>query len=124
MADKPTSAGQSSGAANLQKTRKEGLTVKEAAKRFNVSERSIYMAAKILRSGNQEICRAVERGEMTLHKALQILYPKPPKAKDWGNELKAVWLVASPEERADFCAWLRGLSEMDGHEPAEGPMPG
>jgi len=61
--------------ANLQKK----PTVKQIAAAFNVSERMIYMAGKLCRL-RPDLASAVERGELSLHKALNIAEGKPPKA--------------------------------------------
>ena len=50
----------------------ERLTVKERAALFNVSKRMIYHARRVARSGREDLFRAAERGEMTVHAALRI----------------------------------------------------
>lgn len=47
--------------ANLQK-----LTVRQAARAMYVSERMVHLAAKLLRSGRQDLIAKVDAGEMSL----------------------------------------------------------
>lgn len=86
--------------ANLQK----GLTVKEAAKLMQVSERQVYYAQKLRRSGRADLIAAVQRGEITLHAALRQVYPPPPK--DGLKALLRAWQGASEEERTHFRTFL------------------
>ena len=46
--------------ANLQ----NDITVKQAARLMNVSERSVYNAKRLCRSGREDLCSRVERGEL------------------------------------------------------------
>jgi hypothetical protein len=58
--------------ANLQ------MTVKDAAKLINVSERLAYMSRRVVRSGRLDLVDAITRGDMTIHAALRIIDgPKP-----------------------------------------------
>ncbi len=65
--------------ANLQA---KGLTVKQAAQLMNVSERSVYYARKLARSGRQDLCGRVERGELRISAALKLAYPEEVKQPD------------------------------------------
>jgi hypothetical protein len=55
--------------ANLQ----SGLTVKQAARALNVSERMVYMARRIVRSGRQDLITACTRGELSVNAAVRII---------------------------------------------------
>lgn len=57
--------------ANLQ----SGLSVKTAAKLMAVSERLVYMARKLIRTGRTDLVSAVERDDLTIHAACQIAKP-------------------------------------------------
>jgi hypothetical protein len=82
--------------ANLQ----TGLTVKQAAQLMNVSERSVYLARKLARSGRADLCAAVERGELSMHAALQQI--EPPRRKDTLKPLLLAWNAATQSEREAF----------------------
>jgi hypothetical protein len=90
--------------ANLQ-TRRQ-LTVREAAKLYEVSERLIYLTRKLLRSGRDDLVQAVERGEITIHRALQIL--AGPRPKDGLTPLIRAWNSATEAERSAFIRLLTG----------------
>jgi predicted DNA-binding transcriptional regulator YafY len=79
--------------ANLQ----TGLTTKQAAQLMNVSERSVYLARKLVRSGRADLCAAVERGELSLHAALKQI--EPPRRKDTLKPVVLAWNAATPGER-------------------------
>ena len=57
--------------ANLQ----TGLTVKQAARLMNVSERNVYNARKLRRSGRDDLVARVECGELSINAALKLAYP-------------------------------------------------
>ena len=82
--------------ANLQKR----PTIKEAAKLMQVSERQVYYARKLRRSGRADLIEAARRDEITLHAALRIAYPPPPK--DGLRALLRAWRTATEEERGAF----------------------
>jgi hypothetical protein len=73
------------------------LTVKQAAELMNVSERSVYLARKLMRSGRADIIAAVERGELSMHAALQQI--EPPRQKSTLKPLVLAWNAATPSER-------------------------
>ena len=86
--------------ANLQR-----LTVKQAARVMNVSERSVYMAGELMRTGRHDLVAAVEAGTLKLHAALKAARPaRQPRSKAV-DKLRAAWVRASPEDRAAFLAW-------------------
>jgi hypothetical protein len=89
--------------ANLQR-----LTIRQLAAAFNVSERSIYMAGELLRTGRSDLNEAVEAGRMTLLAALREAKPEKygKKASDNFKTLQKAWLKASRDERILFRAWL------------------
>ena len=53
---------------------------RRAAQESGVSDNSINAAAKILRSGNEEVITQVETGTLSLHKAVQQISPEGKKA--------------------------------------------
>lgn len=63
-------------AADLQ----SGLTVRQAAKLLNVSERLVYMTKRVMRSGRQDLVDAIERGDISVHAALREIDGPKPKA--------------------------------------------
>jgi hypothetical protein len=85
--------------ANLQ----PGLTVKQAAQLMNVSERSIYKVRELQRTGRDDLCDAIMRGEMSIHAALKIAKPeKYDRRPDTLKALRRAWNAATEDERA----WL------------------
>lgn len=80
--------------ANLQ------LTVRQAARVMSISERSVYSARRILRSGRIDLVEAVEQGRMSINAAIQIL--DGPRRVDGLAALARAWGAASEEERATF----------------------
>lgn len=92
--------------ANLQSGR---LSVRQAAELMNVSERSIYTATRILRSGRQDLIEKIERGEMSLHAATRI-FDGNDKQPDRFAALCRAWNKASEAERLLFLKSLGGKS--------------
>jgi hypothetical protein len=95
--------------ANLQKR----PTIANLAKQAGISERQMFYTIQLRRSGRTDLIGAVARGEMTVHAALQQVYPK---RKDRFAALIRAWRSATDEERATFlmvataslqdgCAW-------------------
>ncbi|MBB3018610.1 lipopolysaccharide biosynthesis protein [Microvirga lupini] len=86
-----------------------GLTVREAAKIMNVSERSVYSAMKIHRlakaQGRQDIIHAVEQGRMSINGALKQLTATNPK-QDRLAAICRAWKQASEQERLDFLCMI------------------
>lgn len=85
-----------------------GLTVAQAAKLMNVSERSVYMAKELLATGRDDLSAAVLSGTMSLLAALRIAKPEKygPKRKDGLAVLRRAWATASENERDAFLADL------------------
>ena len=83
------------------------VTVKEAAKSMNVSERSIYLARKLLRSGRQDLIDAVKKGEISTNKAISMLENKP-KPTNYDRLVKA-WNACSEGEKARFLVAINGI---------------
>jgi hypothetical protein len=88
-------------AANLQTGR---LTVRQAAQLMNVSERSVYTARRILRSGGAELIESIESGEMSLNTAAKALDRGKNSQPDRLAALCQAWERASDDERARFLA--------------------
>ncbi len=81
--------------ANLQSGNKSRLTVKQAAILMNVSERTIYMARELKRTGREDLVTAVEQGKMSLHAALKLARPKRyAKSKYARSALMSAWAAA------------------------------
>lgn len=97
-----------SGTANLQ----TGLTVKQAAKAMNVSERSVYMAMKIVRL-RPDLEPLIAAGKLTLHKALKIAEGKDQEAKPTSyDRLLKAWNAATDEDRERLV--LAAMGRNDG----------
>ncbi len=89
--------------ANLQ----TNFSVAEAAKLMNVSERSVYMARKVQRSGRQDLIDAIEKGEISVNKAVSMLENKPKPTKY--DRLVKAWGACSEEEKARFLVVINGI---------------
>ncbi len=83
------------------------ITVMEAAKLMNVSERSIYMASKVLRSGRQDLIDALEKGELSINKAVSMLENRPKLTKY--DRLVKAWNICSEEEKSRFLVAVNGI---------------
>ena len=83
------------------------VTVKEAAKLMNVSERSVYMARKVLRSGRQDLIDALDKGEISTNKAVSMLENKPKPTKY--DRLVNAWNASSEDEKARFLVAINGI---------------
>ncbi len=83
------------------------VTVKEAAKLMNVSERSVYMAMKVLRSGRQDLIDAIDKGEISTNKAVSMLENKAKPTKY--DRLVKAWNACSEEEKARFLVAIDGI---------------
>ncbi len=83
--------------ANLQ----TGMTVKQAAKALNVSERCIYNARRLIRTGRTDLIAAVERGDMSLNKALVLTKEKKQPASAYQRLIRA-WNACSEDEQGRF----------------------
>jgi hypothetical protein len=88
-------------------------TTDQLAKSFNVSRRSIFNARELVATGRNDLCEAVERGEIRLTEALRIAKPKKYGAggRDCLKEIQRAWKAATPEERGIIILWL--ADELD-----------
>ena len=82
--------------ANLQ----TGMTVKQAAKAMNVSERNIYNARRLIRTNRTDLIEAVERGDMSINKALSIAVQKQPTSAY--QRLIRAWNSCREDEKERF----------------------
>ena len=83
------------------------ITVPVAAKLMNVSERLIYMAMKVQRSGRQDLIYGIEKGEISVNKAVSMLENRP-KPTSYDRLVKA-WGACSEEEKARFLVVINGV---------------
>lgn len=83
------------------------ITIMEAAKLMNVSERSVYMAMKVLRSGRQDLIDAVDKGEISTNKAVSMLENKSKPTKY--DRLAKAWGACSEEEKVRFLVAINGI---------------
>jgi hypothetical protein len=82
------------------------LTVAESASLMNVSRRLVFLMRELERTGRNDLCLAVQRGEMTIKAALKIAKPaKYDRAIDHLAALRHHWMRASNDERWQFCLW-------------------
>lgn len=86
--------------ANLQPSR---VTVKDAARLMNVSERLIYMAKEVERL-RPDLVPRIEAGELSLNKALRLAKGKP-KPTSWDRLVRA-WNNATEDDRARLALWI------------------
>ena len=77
-------------------------TVKQAAVLMNVSERSIYSARRLFKSGRDDLIAAVERGDMSINKALSIAYGQHRTSRY--KRLVRAWNACDEDERQRFLA--------------------
>ncbi|RIK92084.1 MAG: hypothetical protein DCC73_13365 [Proteobacteria bacterium] len=87
--------------ANLQK----GLTVKQVAAIMNVSERSIYMARKIIRL-RPDLEPQLASGKLSLNAAMKIVDGKARPKNRYASLVRA-WNACSEDERAWFLTRVR-----------------
>jgi hypothetical protein len=91
--------------ANLQ------MTVKDAARLMNVSERMVYMARELLATGCEDLCEGVQQGRMSLLAAVKAAKPEKylkTRSEQPLSRLKSEWQKASEAQRATFLQWLGG----------------
>jgi hypothetical protein len=104
------------------------LTVKQIANLWNVSERMIYSARELIRTGREDIIAEVMAGRLKMHPALKLA--KPEKYGDGRNyrpgddhysALVRAWNRCTDEERGLFIARLLAISHPNekpcGDEP-------
>ena len=77
------------------------MTVKQAAELMNVSERTVYMAKKVLRL-RPDLEPEIMAGKMSLAEAHRIAIGRP-KPTNW-NRLVRAWCAATDDERARLLA--------------------
>jgi hypothetical protein len=85
------------------------LTVEQAAQHMNVSERMVYLARKLLRSGRDDLVAAVERGDLSLNAAISKLAERPKP--DGYAALCRAWQKATHQERCRFMELMGGYSD-------------
>jgi hypothetical protein len=79
------------------------MTIRQAAKSMNVSERSVKKAIELLKSGRSDLIAAVEAGSVSLHRALKLAKPeKYDKPRDGLKALVLAWHKANEVERHLF----------------------
>jgi hypothetical protein len=83
----------------------EGITVAQVAKAAHVSERMIYYARRLARSGQDDLVRRVENGELKMKAALREAGLIPPPASRL-NKLVSAWNRCSDTERQIFLDML------------------
>ncbi len=76
------------------------ITVAEAAKIMNVSERTVYSARRIINSGRQDLITALEKGKISINKAVSMLENKPKPTKY--DRLVVAWKACSDEDQSRF----------------------
>ena len=86
--------------ANLQPSH---LTTKQIANVFNVSERMIYMARELRRTGRDDLGAECMAGRLTILGALKIAKPeKYAKQPDPLEALVAAWCRCDPQSQTAF----------------------
>lgn len=85
------------------------LTVAQAAKVMNVSERSVYMVGELMATGRQDLLQAVERGDISILGALKLAkpdkYAKPKRVSL--RQLQKHYLGADERTKQQFLIWAR-----------------
>ena len=84
------------------------LTVREAARIMNVSERQVYLAKELLRTGQDDLADRVMAGELTTLGALKIAQPEKYAPKPEGAAAGTPWSrrgTPSPRIRAPRSSW-------------------
>ena len=84
------------------------ITVKQAAEMMNVSERMVYEAKRLYKTGRADLWEQVKAGTLTLHRALILAGVKSPSIKTQICILKSAWVSATDAERRAFLDWLEG----------------
>ena len=74
------------------------ISVREAARLMNVSERLVYDCRRLERTGRQDLVDAVVRGEMSVTAALIAAGARQRRSPTWAR-LVAAWNAAADEER-------------------------
>lgn len=84
------------------------LTVAQAAKLMNVSERAVYMARRIRRSGRCDLEAAIMAGTLSVLAAIRLL-DGPKRAPDGLRAIAKAWANATQEERETFLETVNSL---------------
>jgi hypothetical protein len=88
--------------ANLQK-----LSVRQAARLMNVSERQVYKAGELFRIGREDLVTEVEAGRLALHAALKLAKPEKYRQEpDPYLSLMKAFLSAPKDARYRFISLL------------------
>ena len=74
------------------------MTVRDAVKLMNVSERLVYRSRRVMRSGRLDIVDAITRGDTTTHAVLRIIDGPKPQPDRYAALVRA-WNAASEEDR-------------------------
>lgn len=84
------------------------LTVRDAARLMNVSERAVYMVGELQRAGRDDLIREVEAGRMSILGALKIAKPERygPKQDANPSALRRAWQSSSESDRIAFLNWV------------------
>lgn len=85
-----------------------GLTVAQAAKAMNVSERMVFDAIKLRRSGRADLVQRVQAGELTIHRALIEAGLKRKPTSSRLDALCHAWNRCNRAERLAFIERLKG----------------
>ncbi len=94
-------------AANLQY---RDRTIKQIAADFNISERMLYEAMRLPRTGRDDLVARVEAGEISIHRALILAGVKKEKIRSrCGITLQQAWTQSTEKQRREFIDWLNAL---------------
>jgi hypothetical protein len=85
--------------ANLQRP-----TAEQAAKMMNVSVRTVYDAARLQRTGRDDLIARANAGELTIHRALVLAGVKREPSRL--DRMKTAWNGVSDDDRAAFLDWI------------------
>lgn len=78
--------------------------VKTLAQIAGVSERTYYLARRLMRHGTPELLAAVEAGELSVQAALKSIgmMDSPSRLK----QIKTLWPKLTADEQAEFWRWV------------------
>lgn len=88
----------------------------DAADEVGASRRAVQRARKVMDSGRDDLVEAVDKGEMSVHAATEIVRREvigepPAPAPDMSiaqKNLRKWWMKATDEERVEFIGWAEG----------------
>jgi hypothetical protein len=93
------------------------MTVKQAARMMNVSERTVYTAKELLATGRDDLIEQVEAGKLKLFRALKLAKPEKyaPASPDPARYLALVkaWNACTDDERALFAAKIVAMMHRE-----------